>query len=149
MLTGRDSNADQIRGLDSGADDYLTKPFSFEVFLARIRALTRRAARGQSTLLQVADLVLDPAAHIVRRGSTTIPLTPTEFSILESLMRGAGRVVPRQRLIEDVWGYERDIESNTLDAFIRLLRAKVDSAAERKLIHTIRGVGFMLGEREP
>jgi DNA-binding response OmpR family regulator len=146
MLTGRDANADVVRGLDAGADDYLTKPFSFEVLLARLRALTRRATRGQSPVLQVADLCLDPAAHTVRRGPATIPLTPTEFSILESLMRRAGRAVPRQTLIEDVWGYERDIESNTLDAFIRLLRAKVDSNADRKLIQTVRGIGFSIRE---
>jgi DNA-binding response OmpR family regulator len=146
MLTGRDSNADVVRGLDAGADDYLTKPFSFEVLLARLRALARRATRGQAPVLQVADLSLDPAAHTVRRGAAIIPLTPTEFSILECLMRRAGRVVPRQTLIEDVWGYERDIESNTLDAFIRLLRAKVDAAAERKLIHTVRGIGFSIRE---
>jgi DNA-binding response OmpR family regulator len=146
MLTGRDANADVVRGLDAGADDYLTKPLSFEVLLARLRALTRRAARGQSPVLQVADLCLDPAAHTVRRGPATIPLTPTEFSILESLMRRAGRAVPRQTLIEDVWGYERDIESNTLDAFIRLLRAKVDSNADRKLIQTVRGIGFSIRE---
>jgi len=146
MLTGRDANADVVRGLDAGADDYLTKPFSFEVLLARLRALTRRSARGQSPVLQVANVCLDPAAHTVRRGSATIPLTPTEFSILESLMRRAGRVVPRETLIEDVWGYARDIESNTLDAFIRLLRAKIDANSDRKLIQTIRGIGFSIRE---
>jgi DNA-binding response OmpR family regulator len=146
MLTGRDANADVVRGLDAGADDYLTKPFAFDVLLARLRALTRRAARGKPPLLQVADLFLDPAAHLVRRGSASIPLTPTEFSILEALMQRAGRVVPRQTLIEDVWGYERDIESNTLDAFIRLLRAKIDGNADRKLIHTVRGIGFSIRE---
>jgi DNA-binding response OmpR family regulator len=146
MLTGRDANADVVRGLDAGADDYLTKPFAFDVLLARLRALTRRAARGKPPVLQVADLFLDPAAHLVRRGSASIPLTPTEFSILEALMQRAGRVVPRQTLIEDVWGYERDIESNTLDAFIRLLRAKIDGNADRKLIHTVRGIGFSIRE---
>ena len=148
MLTGRDANADVVRGLDAGADDYLTKPFSFEVLLARLRALTRRSAHGGPAVLQVADLFLDPGAHTVRRGSAIIPLTRTEFSILESLMRRAGRVVPRQILIEDVWGYERDIESNTLDAFIRLLRAKVDANADRKLIQTVRGIGFSIREEQ-
>lgn len=148
MLTARDASADVVRGLDAGADDYLTKPFSFEVLLARLRALTRRAARGQPPVLQVADLCLDPAAHTVRRGPKAIVLTPTEFSILESLMRHAGRVVPRETLIVDVWGYERDIESNTLDAFIRLLRTKVDANADRKLIQTIRGIGFSI-RKEP
>lgn len=146
MLTGRDASSDVVRGLDAGADDYLTKPFSFEVLLARLRALTRRAIRGHLSVLQVADLYLDPAAHTVRRGRATIALTPTEFSILESLMRRVGRVVARQTLIEDVWGYERDIESNTLDAFIRLLRAKVDANSDRKLIQTIRGIGFSIRE---
>jgi DNA-binding response OmpR family regulator len=147
MLTGRDSNADVIRGLDSGADDYLTKPFSFEVLLARLRALCRRATRKPSPVLQVGDLVVDPGAHQVRRGSVPIVLTPTEFDILECLMRRAGRVVTRQALIEEVWGYERDIENNTIDAFMRLLRAKVDTDSERKLIHTLRGIGFTVRER--
>jgi DNA-binding response OmpR family regulator len=146
MLTGRDSNADVVRGLDSGADDYLTKPFSFEVLLARLRALCRRTTRKPSPVLQVGDLVVDPGAHEVRRGSVPIALTPTEFDILECLMRRAGRVVTRQALIEEVWGYERDIENNTVDAFMRLLRAKVDTDSERKLIHTVRGIGFTVRE---
>jgi DNA-binding response OmpR family regulator len=146
MLTGRDSNADIVRGLDSGADDYLTKPFSFEVLLARLRALSRRATRKPSPVLQVGDLVVDPGAHEVRRASVPIVLTPTEFDILECLMRRAGRVVTRQALIEEVWGYERDIENNTVDAFMRLVRAKVDTGSERKLIHTVRGIGFILRE---
>ena len=146
MLTGRDADADIVRGLDAGADDYLTKPFSFEVLLARLRALTRRRTPGHSSVLQVADLYLDRNAHTVRRGHTSLALTPTEFSILECLMRRAGAVVPRQALIEDVWGYDRDIESNTLDAFIRLLRAKVDTHPERRLIQTVRGIGFSIRE---
>lgn len=146
MLTGRDSNADIIRGLDAGADDYLTKPFSFEVLLARLRALTRRGARSASESLHVGNLFLDPATHEVRRGKTPITLTRTEFGILECLMRRAGRVVPRQLLIEEVWGYDRDIGNNTLDAFMRLLRAKVETAESQRLIHTIRGVGFTVRE---
>lgn len=147
MLTGRDANADIVRGLNSGADDYLTKPFSFEVLLARLRALTRRTTRVSLPSLQIGDLFLDTAAHEVRRGPVSILLTPTEFSILECLMRRAGRVVPRQALIEDVWGHERDIENNTLDAFIRLLRSKLDANAEQKLIQTVRGIGFCVRER--
>ena len=146
MLTARDANADIVRGLDAGADDYLTKPFAFEVLLARLRALTRRNARPPSPVLRVGELVLDPSAHEVRRGRERILLTRTEFNILECLMRRAGRVVPRQTLIEEVWGYDRDIENNTLDAFIRLLRSKVDVGGRRKLIHTVRGVGFSVRE---
>lgn len=146
ILTGRDAPADVVTGLDAGADDYLTKPFSFAVLLARLRALTRRVERGPLQVLKVGDLFLDSAARVVRRGQSTVVLTPTEFGILECLMRNAGRVVPRQVLIEDVWGYDRDVENNTVDAFMRLLRAKVDIGAKQKLIHTVRGVGFSVRE---
>ncbi len=149
MLTGRDASHDVVRGLQSGADDYLTKPFSFDVLLARLAALTRRLATASSARLQVADLVIDLSAHEVRRGSRAVLLTRTEFSILECLIRNVGRVVPRNALIESVWGYERDIENNTLDVFIRNLRSKVDPDDQRRLIHTVRGVGYMLREGSP
>ena len=148
ILTARDATADIVAGLDAGADDYLTKPFSFQVLLARLRALGRRKAVEPRTRLQIADLVLDPAAHRVERAGSVLPLTRTEFGILDLLMRNAGRVITRERLIEDVWGYERDIESNTLDVFIRQLRLKVEPEGSRKLIHTIRGIGYTLREEE-
>jgi DNA-binding response OmpR family regulator len=149
MLTARDATPDIVQGLDLGADDYLTKPFSFEVLLARIRALLRRGPASQSVRLRVGDLELDPASHEVRRGREPIHLTRTEFNLLEYLIRRQGQVVPRDVLIEAVWGYDRDIESNTLDAFIRLVRSKVEGAAGSRLIHTVRGVGYVAREGEP
>jgi len=149
MLTARDTVPDIVTGLDRGADDYLTKPFAFEVLLARLRALIRRGARSRPPQLQVADLVLDPATHEVSRGGARISLTRTEYRLLEFLMRRAGAVAPRQTLIEAVWGFGSDIENNTLDAFIRLLRAKVDAEPRPKLIHTLRGVGYCLREGGP
>jgi DNA-binding response OmpR family regulator len=149
MLTGRDATSDIIKGLDAGADDYLTKPFSFEVLLARLRALARRTSAAPSTRLAAADLVLDLEAREVRRGGALIPLTKTEFSVLECLLRRAGRPVPRQTLIDEVWGFERDVENNTLDVFIRMLRTKVDEGHETRLIHTVRGIGYCVREGEP
>jgi DNA-binding response OmpR family regulator len=144
MLTARDANADVVLGLNAGADDYLTKPFSFDVLLARIHALARRGPSVQAVLLQVADLTLDPVMHIVSRGGADLSLTRTEFSLLEYLMRRSGRVVTRQALIEGVWGSGRDVEDNTLDAFVKLLRQKVDRPGHEHLIHTVRGVGYTI-----
>jgi two-component system response regulator MprA len=146
MLTARDNTQDIVRGLDCGADDYLTKPFSFEVLLARLRALCRRAPVPQSPVLQCADLALDPATRVVTRSGRRIDLSKTEFGLLELLLRRAPRVVGRGTLIDAVWGYEKEIETNTLDAFIRLLRRKVEAPSEAKLIHTMKGVGFCLRE---
>jgi DNA-binding response OmpR family regulator len=146
MLTARDATPDIVRGLDLGADDYLTKPFSFEVLLARIRALIRRGPVGGPAQLQVGTLRLDPAAHEVFQGAERITLTRTEFNLLELLMRRVGQVVPRTTLIEAVWGYNREIESNTLDAFIRLLRTKLEGKDAPKLIQTVRGVGYAIRE---
>lgn len=148
LLTARDAMEDIVRGLDLGADDYLTKPFSFEILLARLRAVSRRGAIPRPARLQAADLTLDPASRDITRGSRRIPLTRTEFSLLELLMRRAGSVVPRSVMIETVWGFDSDVENNTLDVFMRLLRSKVDSPADRKLIHTVRGVGYSLHESE-
>jgi len=144
MLTARDANADVIKGLNLGADDYLTKPFSFDVLLARVNALARRGPANQTVPLRVADLTLDVSRHSVTRAGVVITLTRTEFGLLEYLMRRAGRVVTRQALIAGVWGADRDVEDNTLDAFVKLLRQKVDSAGRPALIQTIRGVGYMI-----
>lgn len=146
MLTARDATPDVVQGLDLGADDYLTKPFSFEVLLARIRALLRRGPAPLSAQLQIGALRLNPAAHEVHRGDERIALTRTEFHLLEFLMRRAGQVVPRATLIEAIWGYDRDIESNTLDAFIRLLRTKLEGKDETRLIQTVRGIGYAIRE---
>lgn len=144
MLTARDGVRDVVQGLDVGADDYLTKPFSFEVLLARLRALIRRGPVVRPVRLQVADLVLNPATREVSRSGVPINLTRTEYALLEFLMRHPGQVIPRATLIEAVWGFEREIESNTLEAFIRLLRGKIDAGHRSKLIHTVRGVGYTL-----
>ena len=146
MLTARDTQADVVAGLDAGADDYLTKPFAFDVLLARLRALARRAPLQHTGTLVFGDLELDPAGHMVRRATTPVALTPTEFRLLECLLRRSGRVVTRQALIESLWGFERDVEANTLDAFIRLLRQKLDRPGQPPVIHTVRGVGYRLGE---
>ncbi len=149
LLTARDSAEDIVAGLDAGADDYLTKPFALKVLLARLRALSRRKEVEPRTQLQLCDLVLDPARHVVRRGGSAIPMTRTEFILLETLMRNAGRVVTRDRLLEAVWGNEREVESNTLDVYVRQLRSKVEPAGTLKLIHTVRGVGYAMREEEP
>jgi DNA-binding response OmpR family regulator len=148
MLTARDATQDVVRGLDLGADDYLTKPFSFDVLFARVRAVARRGPIPRGVHLKAGELTLDEASREVRRGPRRLDLTRTEYSILELLMRNAGRVVGRERLIETVWGHDTDIESNTLDAFVRLLRAKVEHSGEPKLIHTVRGVGYILRGEE-
>src|SRR5579872_1344618 len=148
LLTARDSAEDIVVGLDAGADDYLTKPFALKVLLARLRALARRREVEPRTNLRIGDLQLDPAEHAVKRGESAIALTRTEFLLLETLMRNAGRVVTRDRLIEAVWGNEREVESNTLDVYIRQLRSKIEPAGSTKLIQTVRGVGYIMREEE-
>jgi DNA-binding response OmpR family regulator len=143
LLTARDAPEDIVRGLDAGVDDYLTKPFSFDVLLARIRARTRPLADGRTPVMRYSDLSMDIPKHEVWRGNVPLKLTATEFSILECLMRGAGRVVSRDHLIASVWG-ERDITDNNLEVFIRFLREKVDQPGNKKLIHTERGLGYSL-----
>jgi DNA-binding response OmpR family regulator len=145
LLTGRDASQDIVKGLDAGADDYLTKPFDFEVLLARLRARTRLASGKNSGQMRFADLYLDSQKHEATRGGQRLELTRTEFSILECLMRSAGRVVPRQRIIEIVWG-DRDVSENNLDVFIRFLRTKVDPSDMARLLHTERGVGYSIRE---
>src|SRR5712691_7830016 len=146
VLTARDAIADIAKALDLGADDYLTKPFSFVELLARLRALARRGSGSRPPLMKAADLVLDPAAHRVFRGSYEIHLSPTEYRLLEFLMRRAGRVVSRNAILNGVWGFEQDVEENTLDVFVRLLRNKVDKGFKLKLIQTVRGIGYSVCE---
>ena len=149
MLTARDASPDVVTGLDCGVDDYLSKPFAFEVLLARLRALARRIPATKLPVLEVGDLALDPAARIVTRAGAPIKLSTKEFSLLHFLLHRAGQTVPRRTLIEAVWGYDSSIESNTLDAFIHLLRAKVDAERPVKLIHTVRGIGYSVREERP
>ena len=144
MLSAKGSVPDIVRGLDLGADDYMTKPFSFNELLLRVRAVKRRAAAYQLPSFQVADLWLDPATHEVRRAGEGISLTRTEYSLLERLISNAGRVVPRDMLIVSIWGRNPEIEDNTLDAFMRLLRNKIDNHGRQRLIHTVRGVGYIM-----
>ena len=148
MLTAKDSVPDVIQGLDLGADDYMTKPFSFAELVARLRAVKRRALAAVDPQLHVADLVLNPASREVFRGEDPVALTRTEYGLLERLMYRPGKVVSRRSLIESVWGFDREIEGNTLDAFMHLLRNKVDRPGQPKLIHTVRGVGYMIRSDE-
>jgi DNA-binding response OmpR family regulator len=144
MLTARDAVPDIIRGLDLGADDYMTKPFSFSELIARLRAIKRRALPPEQTTLKIADLVFNPASREVKRADQPVTLTRTEYNLLERLMYRAGKVVSRRSLIESVWGFDRDIEENTLDAFMHLLRNKIDPPGRTKLIHTVRGIGYVI-----
>ena len=146
LLTARDAAHDVVRGLYAGADDYLTKPFSFDVLLARLRAMSRRSSQPPKTKLQIADLILDPASRQVHRNEATLALTATEYRVLEFLMRRSGHAVSRSAIIEGVWGFDQDVEANTVDAFIRHLREKIDQGHQRKLIHTVRGYGYIMRE---
>jgi DNA-binding response OmpR family regulator len=145
LLTARDAPEDIVKGLDAGADDYLTKPFEFEVLLARIRARTRAATGKNSAQMRFADLFMDTEKREAVRAGQRLDLTRTEFSILECLIRASGRVVTRSRIIELVWG-DRDISENNLDVFIRYLRSKVDRPGLPRLLHTERGLGYGLRE---
>jgi DNA-binding response OmpR family regulator len=144
ILTAKDSVSDVVRGLDLGADDYMTKPFSFSELLLRLRAVTRRRSQSQPPTFQVADLWLDPTTHQVSRAGQPISLTRTEYTLLQRLVTNAGRVVPRDMLILSIWGRKPDIEDNTLDAFMHLLRCKIENCGRGRLIHTVRGVGYIL-----
>ena len=144
MLTAKDTVPDIVRGLDLGVDDYMTKPFSFDELLARLRSVRRRISSTGEGELRVGDLVLDPAGRDVVRGEVGISLTRTEYNLLERMMFRVGKVVSRRSLIESVWGFDREIEENTLDAFMHLLRNKIDTPGKAKLIHTVRGVGYLI-----
>ncbi len=144
MLTARAQVEDRVRGLDAGADDYLTKPFAFAELLARVRALIRRRERDVPSPLTVADLSLDPVSHEVRRAGQRIDLTSREYAVLEFLMRNRGRVVTRTSMIEHVWDMHFDSDTNLVDVYIRHLRAKLDDPFQLKLIHTVRGVGYVI-----
>jgi len=144
MLTARDTIPDIIKGLDVGADDYLTKPFSFEVLLARLRAVSRRGPISRPVVLDLSDLRVDTAARSVTRQGLAIHLTPREYSLLELLLRNAGRAVTKDTILESVWGFDGEVGENNVEAFVRLLRNKIDLNFEPKLIHTVRGVGYCL-----
>jgi DNA-binding response OmpR family regulator len=145
MLTARDTLGDIVKGLDAGADDYLTKPFSFVELLARMRALVRRQQFRRKNVLEVQDLVLDLTSHRSFRSGKEIFLSLTEFRLMELLARNAGRIVSRHEILVNVWGPGREVSENTLDAFVRLVRKKVDDGAEVRLIQTHRGFGYSLG----
>jgi DNA-binding response OmpR family regulator len=144
MLTARDATSDVVHGLDSGVDDYLTKPFAFEELFARLRALGRRTTATASLLYRMDDLELDPLTHAASRAGRPINLTRTEFLLLEFLIRNPRIVLRRDTIINAVWGYERTVENNTLDAFMKQLRSKIDGGFDKKLIHTVRGFGYKL-----
>lgn len=144
MLTARDAPLDKVKGLDLGADDYLTKPFLFAELSARLRAVSRRGPVPQPPLLSVADLILNPATHEVFRGNRPVVLTRTEFAILELLLRNKGRVVSRTNILEAIWSTEDSVEDGTLNAFISLVRQKIDRGQRLKLIQTVRGIGYQI-----
>jgi two-component system OmpR family response regulator len=144
MLTAKDGEYDEADALDLGADDYLTKPFSFVVLLARIRALMRRGIPPRPASLSVDDLVLDPAAHSVTRGSTAIDLTPREFSLLEFLMRRAGDAVSKADILHHVWDANYDGDANVVEVYVGYLRRKIDVPFGRQTLHTVRGAGYRL-----
>jgi DNA-binding response OmpR family regulator len=144
IVSARDAMSDIVRGLDLGADDYLTKPFALDVLLARIRAVSRRSPVVEPKVLAFEDLTLDSASHELRRGDRTAALTRTEYALLEVLMRRARRIVTRDSLIEAGWGLNSDVNDSTLYVFIRALRAKISQNGERQLLYTARGVGYVL-----
>jgi len=148
MLTARDSVPDRVTGLDQGADDYLTKPFAFAELLARVRVLLRRSTAQRAPVLQLADLRFDPATRRVTRGSREISLTSREYALLEYFLRNAGRVLTRPMLAEHVWGIDFDPESNVIDVYVGYLRRKIDRDRERRLLHTVRGAGYVLQVEE-
>jgi len=146
MLTAKDTVADRVRGLDAGADDYLTKPFDLDELLARVRALLRRATPAAPEVLRFADLALDTGTHRARRGQREIELTAKEYELLELFLRHPRQVLTRDQIFDRVWGYDFGGESNIIEVYIRYLRQKVEAPDEPKLLHTVRGVGYVLRE---
>jgi two-component system response regulator MprA len=149
MLTARAAINDRVAGLDAGADDYLVKPFALEELLARIRALLRRSVPSDDEVLRFADLSLDPGTREVRRGNRLMELTRTEFLLLELLLRNARQVLTRELIFDRVWGYDFGANSNSLEVYIGYLRRKTEAEGEPRLIHTVRGVGYVLREPSP
>ena len=144
LLTVRTAIEDKVIGLDTGADDYLTKPFAFQELLARVRALLRRQTEAEAPLLKVADLTLDPARRLVFRGEEKIELTTKEFALLDYFMRNPDRVLTRTMIADHVWDYDFDPMTNVIDVYVNYLRNKIETGHEPKLIHTVRGVGYVL-----
>lgn len=148
FLTAKDALEDRIKGLDLGADDYLVKPFHFEELMTRIRVMIRRSHGKVSNQLQIADLILDVNAHTVKRNNNFIELSAKEFAILEYMMQNSGIVLSREKLETHIWNYDYQGASNMIDVYIRYLRIKIDKDYENKLIHTVRGVGYMIKDKE-
>ena len=144
ILTARDAVDDRVKGLDAGADDYLTKPFAFAELFARVRSITRREPSARPTTLNVADLELDPATHEVRRGESMIELSPTEYALLEYFMRHPGQVLSRTQILEHVWDFAYDGTSNVVDVYVRYLREKIDRPFGIESLRTVRGAGYVL-----
>jgi DNA-binding response OmpR family regulator len=149
MLTARDSERDIIRGLNAGADDYLTKPFSFDVFLARVRAVSRRGPIAVPVTYKIGDLVINTATREIKRKNRRVSLTNREYSLLELLARRSPRVLTRDAIIQAVWGFDSEVSGNNLDAFVHLVRSKLEHPGESRLIHTVRGVGYVLRDDQP
>lgn len=147
-LTARGTLEDRVRGLDSGCDDYLAKPFAFDELLARLRALLRRGGVARSPRMEYAGLTLDPATRVVTRDGRAIELTNKEYALLEMLLRRPGQILTRNAILEGVWGYDFDSTSNVLEVYMNFLRKKIDQGFTRKLLHTVRGVGYVLREEE-
>jgi two-component system, OmpR family, response regulator len=144
LLSARGELTERVEGLNTGADDYLPKPFELVELVARVRALTRRSGENKSTVLRVADLSLDTVAHCARRGDRNIELTVREYRLLEFLMGSAGRICGRMAILEKVWDYDFDPGTNLVDVYVKRLREKIDSDSEPKLLHTVRGIGYVL-----
>ncbi|MBF8297269.1 MAG: DNA-binding response regulator [Bacteroidetes bacterium] len=146
MLTAKGSIEDKVAGLDSGADDYLTKPFAFAELLARVRSLLRRGSKEKSTVLMIADLELDTVTHKAKRAGRTIELTAKEYALLEYFLRNKEHVLSRTIIAEHIWDYNFDTGTNIIDVYVNHLRAKIESPGEKRLIHTVRGVGYAMKE---
>ena len=146
FLTARDAIEDRVKGLDMGANDYLVKPFSFDELMARIRVLTRSSSVGQTSVYTIADLSVDVASHIVKRVEDVITLSAKEFALLEYLIRNKGKVLSREKIENNLWNYEYEGGTNAVDVYIRYLRKKLDDNYTNKLIHTVRGCGYVLRE---